>query len=766
MADSDYSSLFSPQVVQAYIAKSAQDRGIDPNVALRVFQQESGFSPFAKGDKGSSPGVAQLHFGGVAPGVLSHPGLGDDFSQTGMSAYDPATWPQQIDFALDNVKNHGWTDYATTRDKLGMGNFTGISSPGAPMPNAKSYSGGAQNIDPESLWVGPQQSAPAQSQSGSQPAAQSAVDPESLWVGPKAASIPASSGTAANAGTPGPGGLLWDANGGRDPNTGALVVAGKQFSQPPASQAVAATSGFLNGIPLVGPALASGAARLASGANALVSGAPNQPAAYSAAQDASSSAYPKTALGANVAGGVAGTVPMMMAAPSAFGLGVANPLMAGASSGATGAILGGSDAAIRSGGDPSQTGQGALLGGAFGAAAPIAGRLIGGATNALGNATIGSLPTEDAALAVRAQQLGIPVNAGQMAPQNSFTKYASSALNQMPFSGNDPSAIQTGVNRAISNTIGENATRITPDVMNAARTRIGNDFDTVANNTTLKVDGQFGQDLVGALNDPGLTKSMPEYEALQRQIGNVFNSIDQSSGTIDGHVYQTLTNANSPLSKLSRNANPTLANGASDIKDALDGLLERSAPPDMQDLIQQARSQWKSLKTIEPLAANSPTGDINPVSLAQRINSSPFSKNAMAYGRAGDLGDIAAIGKRFLQEPPNSGTATRNMIYSGLGAAAGGFGLNEVTGQNPTSPLGMGAALSIPLGLLAGRFAGSALRSPMLANALINRSISPLSAAARPSAAAANLLTRTLGPDYANPAPGNALGWSVTPAGQ
>ena len=68
---------------------------------------------------------------------------------------------------------------------------------------------------------------------------------------------------------------------------------------------------------------------------------------------------------------------------------------------------------------------------------------------------------------MRAHDLGIPVNAGQMAPQNSFTKYASSALNQMPFSGNDPTAIQTGVNRAISNTIGEDATRITLNVMNA-----------------------------------------------------------------------------------------------------------------------------------------------------------------------------------------------------------------------------------------------------------------------------------------------------------
>ena len=119
-------------------------------------------------------------------------------------------------------------------------------------------------------------------------------------------------------------------------------------------------------------------------------------------------------------------------------------------------------------------------------------------------------------MAARARSLGIPVNAGQMGAPGSFSKYAVSALNQLPFSGNDPTAIKTGIMRAMSHTIGEDAPGITPSVMNAARTRIGNDFDTVANNTTLKVDHQFGQDLIVLLNDLCLTKSMPEYEALAK----------------------------------------------------------------------------------------------------------------------------------------------------------------------------------------------------------------------------------------------------------
>ena len=74
MADSDggYTDLFSSPLVQSYISKAASDRGIDPRAAINVFRIESGLNPFTKaGDMGSSPGVAQLHFAGMAPGVLS-----------------------------------------------------------------------------------------------------------------------------------------------------------------------------------------------------------------------------------------------------------------------------------------------------------------------------------------------------------------------------------------------------------------------------------------------------------------------------------------------------------------------------------------------------------------------------------------------------------------------------------------------------------------------------------------------------------------------
>jgi hypothetical protein len=80
------------------IIAAAQRAGIDPNIALKVWSSE-GRGAYT-GDKGTSFGPFQLHYGG---------GLGDTFSaMTGLSAADPRTVPQQIEFAMQQAKRLGW----------------------------------------------------------------------------------------------------------------------------------------------------------------------------------------------------------------------------------------------------------------------------------------------------------------------------------------------------------------------------------------------------------------------------------------------------------------------------------------------------------------------------------------------------------------------------------------------------------------------------------------------------------------------------------
>lgn len=91
---------------EAYIRQQATAMGIDPSVAVQVAKSEGLFG--YTGDRGSSFGPFQLHYGGIAPGMMQS-GLGDVFTkQTGLDARDPSTWQAQIRFALEYAKTHGW----------------------------------------------------------------------------------------------------------------------------------------------------------------------------------------------------------------------------------------------------------------------------------------------------------------------------------------------------------------------------------------------------------------------------------------------------------------------------------------------------------------------------------------------------------------------------------------------------------------------------------------------------------------------------------
>lgn len=130
----------SPRDVQAYIAQQAPQYGVDPNIALKVFNGEAAQvfdanKPDRGGDGGSSFGPTQLHYGGMNPS-MNHPGLGDEFTrQTGLDARDPSTWKQQVDFSLNYAGQHGWGSWMSAANN-GVGNFQGIngypqSAPGA-----------------------------------------------------------------------------------------------------------------------------------------------------------------------------------------------------------------------------------------------------------------------------------------------------------------------------------------------------------------------------------------------------------------------------------------------------------------------------------------------------------------------------------------------------------------------------------------------------------------------------------------------------------
>ncbi|MFF9549419.1 hypothetical protein [Methylobacterium fujisawaense] len=84
-----------------------------------------------------------------------------------------------------------------------------------------------------------------------------------------------------------------------------------------------------------------------------------------------------------IVGGIAGSVPLVAAAPAAFGAGAGSLAVRSAAALTSGAGLGAADSAVRSDGDLGAIGTGAAIGGALGGAGPVAGRLVGKAVSAV-----------------------------------------------------------------------------------------------------------------------------------------------------------------------------------------------------------------------------------------------------------------------------------------------------------------------------------------------------------------------------------------------
>jgi hypothetical protein len=288
-------------------------------------------------------------------------------------------------------------------------------------------------------------------------------------------------------------------------------------------------------------------------------------------------------------------------------------------------------------------------------------------------------------------------------------------------------------------------------------------FDSVAANTSIKADHQFDQDLLQVVSDAQSSGMTPhELNPINNIFDSILNAVDPNTRTIDGKAYQTLTRANTPFGKALSSANPNIKSVAGEIKDALDDALGRSASPQDLQTFQAAKGQWRNLRTIESNVASN-DGDVSPGRLASDLNNSRFSKNAMAYGSGGDLGELAAIGKRFMRQPQSSGTSERLAAMGMIGGGAGAVNA-LIHGSLAASAYGLGV---VPAAVAANRFAiNPLLRSRWLANSMINRSLPGAAAPSGAPTAIANILARGSAPMLLPPPPGsvgrNALALPAT----
>jgi len=301
---------------------------------------------------------------------------------------------------------------------------------------------------------------------------------------------------------------------------------------------------------------------------------------------------------------------------------------------------------------------------------------------------------------------------------------------------------------------GINANRATPEVIDQAFTRIGDQFDNLAARNTARLDTQFATDLRNAEGEYNSLVSAPNRAPAVANFREEIANAVRQHGDLPGDVYQSLRSRMERTARNMRN-NPEAQNAIRDMRSALDDAMERSIAqsgnPNDLAAWQQARNEYRNMLVIEKAATaageNAALGLISPAAL----RNATVAMNRRGYARGqGDFADLARSGVAVMSPLPNSGTAGRTAAQNlGAGTAAavgsmigggGGFAAGGPFGAGIGTAVGAAAGATAPR--LVGRAATSAIGRSYLANQLATPIIENLrpgqAAIAAPALAAIN----------------------------
>lgn len=296
-------------------------------------------------------------------------------------------------------------------------------------------------------------------------------------------------------------------------------------------------------------------------------------------------------------------------------------------------------------------------------------------------------------LAGVAQTEGIPLTAAQQTGSRPL-RAMESVMGTLPFTAGPTESIRQGqreaFNRAVLKRAGVEASEATPEVLNRARSSLGNQFTELSARNNLGVDDVLVNELARITDDVGRF-SVPEIaRPVQNRIEDILSKVNDE-GVIPGKAYREIDSAIGRT--LRSTTNGDLRNYLGEVRDALRTAMDNSIAPNDQNAWKQARRQYANLMTIAR-AMNAGTGEtvagnVAPAQLMAAVRNQ--GNNATAFGR-GDLQDMARIGQAFVRDPvQNSGTAERLAMTGLLTAGGGGF----AAGMDPmTMAMAGGAALS------------------------------------------------------------------------
>lgn len=379
--------------------------------------------------------------------------------------------------------------------------------------------------------------------------------------------------------------------------------------------------------------------------------------------------------GGVVANAARAAAPVVTAAPK-----VANALRAIETSGAVGgnmatraaggAVSGGVSAGMV---DPSQAGTGAMIGGAF----PVVTRAAGAAGSRVANMVRPQVGPTNALADKAVNTYGIPLGVADVSG-SPMTKAVRSVLNDAPFIGSIGEAqregVQAGFNKAVGSTFGAPEAKLTAQVMDQAKARIGAEFDRIWNNNALQVDSAFMQKVID-LQRTAAKLPANEGGSLARELDDILSKVqpDQAGNlVVPGEV------ANRFQSYLRRRAEGSagLRNELTDMRQSIIGAFNRSVSPADAAALTKNRGQYKAFKTVEPILNSAEAGVAGRVAGDIPAGLLPGAV-LKSYGNAAgtELGDLSQIGSQFIADRvARTGGSNRALIQNSMVGGALGAG--------------------------------------------------------------------------------------------
>jgi len=386
--------------------------------------------------------------------------------------------------------------------------------------------------------------------------------------------------------------------------------------------------------------------------------------------------------------------------------------------------------------------------------ARVAGALVGGMAPSMASRAITPLPTspERQAVVDMLRREGVQPTAGQATGRKAL-QYAESTLGDAPFAGGKASSAMERTGDQFTNAVSRSfggAGRATPEAIDSAFTRIGQQFDDLAARNVARIDRPFINALKGTIDDYQSMVAQPNrIPAVENFATEIVNATTKYKGALPGDVYQSLT---SRLEKAARGMGYSTP-GAVEAQQALrgmrstlDDMMERSiaASGNTADLgaWRAARGEYKNLLDVSRASTgageNAAAGIVSPGQMRSALTRTEAGRRNYARGR-GDLSELTRAGNKILTPLPQSGTAPRAMAQS-VGPAMAAGGVTMLSGFPMT-----GAAMIA--GAAAPGVAGRALMSRPVQAYLANQLLSGRPATKKAQAAVVNaLLSREVPP--------------------